>query len=630
MAASPLSQFLSLFHPNEPNRRLAIYTCVLGGWALVQGLYGLMTGSLGACWKGMMSCRRSSAPPHTFAYPHPPTHPYAGLVSDAFNMSFHCVALSISLVGALYARRPPSWSYSYGWERVEVLSAFSNALFLIFVCLFIIAGAVARLFETSQLADPTHVRILEFGLVSLGINVCGFLALGPGLSPHDHLAKFRAAYTGVAGGSGAVVVRGPGRVEGGGASAPSLPPPRSASPTNTTALYLALASHGLSSVAVIISSLLIRGPGWLVADTLQSIACACLTLSLALPLFHSTTSILLQTTPPGLKSALDRCRREAHSVAGVLEVAEEHFWTQAPGCVVGTLVLRCRSDAAEQEVLERVRRVYGRCVNVLTVQLEKDLPLSAWVGGGAPAYSLPTTAEGGLLGASLTTPIKGGRPHAGNTAYIPSPDTLLGGVGSPVGVQLTPFVGGSYGVRDAGVHGGHGHSHAGGHGHSHGESEAAQPTTLAFHGGDAHPAADHGHAHGHSEPPAHPASHREEEEEEHHGHSHGHAHEEHHGHAHAEHHGHAHAEHGHAHAEHGHAHAEHGHAHGMVEVPPPLPELAEVPVEHGHGHTGAGQRRTIVVEKKQRAEGGDASGRSWASVATASADVEDAPEGKDA
>ncbi len=35
---------------------------------------------------------------------------------------------------------------------VQVLAAFSNALFLIFVCLFIIAGAVNRLFE------PVHMK----------------------------------------------------------------------------------------------------------------------------------------------------------------------------------------------------------------------------------------------------------------------------------------------------------------------------------------------------------------------------------------------------------------------------------------------------------------------------------------
>lgn len=55
---------------------------------------------------------------------------------------------------------------------------------------------------------------------------------------------------------------------------------------------------------------------------------------------QATGLILVQVRPANLKSALDRCRREVSAVDGVLECNEEHYWTQSPGVIVGSIHVR--------------------------------------------------------------------------------------------------------------------------------------------------------------------------------------------------------------------------------------------------------------------------------------------------
>ena len=93
------------------------------------------------------------------------------------------------------------------------------------------------------------------------------------------------------------------------------------------------------------------------------------------PLFKATGLILVQVRPSYIKAALDRCRREVSAVDGVLECNEEHYWTQSPGVIVGSLHVRVRNNADEQTILATVHRIFGRHITHLTVQIEKDPPL---------------------------------------------------------------------------------------------------------------------------------------------------------------------------------------------------------------------------------------------------------------
>lgn len=541
----PWSVVLDEVLRRRESRRLAIFAAALTALAVLQAAYALAIDSL-------------------------------ALLSDAMHMALHVGALVISLVGMVYGRRPSTFAFSYGSQRFEVLAAFSNALFLIFVILFVLAGAMQRLLQPTIFGDEGWQ--LEFGLLGLVVNVAGFFVIGRGGSLQEHLQRFHSAAAAVGSGRSFVAFSdgaGPrGAVQhpflntavsplaGGGASASAgsaslisvsvdsgdgAPAPAaaaarmgaSASASNVDAVLLHFFSDAASSLAVIASSLLVRYRSLPLADTLAAVAVCGLTLYLTIPLFTATARILLQTVPAELAPALARCRRQTAVLEGVLDIADEHFWAQAPGYVVGSLTLRVRPDiASELPLLRAAQRIYtaSGVVQDLTVQVERE----AGLGYSPPGSGSGSGSSAGVVPASVVV------ASAGDAASVGSGSSCSGHGHS---------------------HGGHGHSHGHGHAHAHGHasSESSSSGTAAMRSHSE----EHGHSHGHGS-----------------GSSHGHGHGEHgdaasasrasdvshgqHGHSHGQGHSH-HRDHG----DHGHSHGSGGtcsggHGHGSSSASPPV------------------------------------------------------------
>jgi cobalt-zinc-cadmium efflux system protein len=90
------------------------------------------------------------------------------LLSDAGHMLTDAAALGLSLVALRLAQRPAKGAMTYGFKRVEILSALANGVTLLVFALLITEAAIHRLF------DPPHVRaglILVVALVGAGVNL---------------------------------------------------------------------------------------------------------------------------------------------------------------------------------------------------------------------------------------------------------------------------------------------------------------------------------------------------------------------------------------------------------------------------------------------------------------------------
>jgi cation diffusion facilitator family transporter len=303
-------------------------------------------------------------------------------------MAFHCIALAISLVGMAHARRtPPSLAYSYGTDRIEVLAAFSNSLMMLFVCLFVLAGALHRLVEGAKAEEvgSQSNALFFFGLLGAAVNAAGVMSLGSGVGSWQQVARFQGSSSGGAAGypSSSSSSSSPQPTTSSSSSSSSSSSTSGGGPSyNSRAVFLHVYADAVSSLAVVASALVQKNFGLTrSADTLCAVFVALFTLNIAVPLFSATGHTLLQTTPQHLRAALERARREALTVEGVLEVYDERWWTQSPGVTVGSVVVRVRDDADETAVLRRVQRAY-KVVTDLTVQVEKDAPL-AWLQGGA-------------------------------------------------------------------------------------------------------------------------------------------------------------------------------------------------------------------------------------------------------
>jgi len=90
------------------------------------------------------------------------------LLSDAGHMLTDAAAIGLSLLAARLATRPAKGALTYGFKRVEILSAQANGVTLLILAAFIAYEAIRRLF------DPPHVLaglMLVVALVGVAVNL---------------------------------------------------------------------------------------------------------------------------------------------------------------------------------------------------------------------------------------------------------------------------------------------------------------------------------------------------------------------------------------------------------------------------------------------------------------------------
>lgn len=134
------------------------------------------------------------------------------LLADAGHLISDAAALGFALVAAAMAARPAQGAWTYGFRRLEILSAQANGLALALVGIWIVYGAVRRL------VSPTEVRggvVLTVALAGLGVNLVAAALLArasqESLNVRGaflHVATDVAAFAGAAAAGGLVLATG--------------------------------------------------------------------------------------------------------------------------------------------------------------------------------------------------------------------------------------------------------------------------------------------------------------------------------------------------------------------------------------------------------------------------------------
>jgi zinc transporter 5/7 len=129
----------------------------------------------------------------------------------------------------------------------------------------------------------------------------------------------------------------------------------------------------MGSVGVIISSLLIKHFGLLIADPICSIVIATLIVFSALPLAKDTARVLLLTLPVGLERNIQQSVLQILAMEGVKGYKVPRFWTHAPNILTGSIHIQATQDANEQQVIRLVNNLFSSIgFNHFTTQVEKD------------------------------------------------------------------------------------------------------------------------------------------------------------------------------------------------------------------------------------------------------------------
>lgn len=253
-----------------------------------------------------------------------------GLVSDAFHLTFGCGVLSFSLFAMAVARKKPDDVYTYGYKRVEVLSAFTNALFLLFLSFSLAVEALHAFMQDES--EHKHYLIIS-AVANLFVNLLGVWFF-------RGYARVHIVY-------------------------------RKAEDMNYHSVCLHVLSDSIRSAGLILAS-------WLLTLGVKNAEMLCLGLvSIAIfivvmPLFKAAASILLQTAPSGISSsAFNKCLRQINILEDVSEVSQARFWEMVPGFVVGSLSLQLKKGSDEYKILKHVHSSYNDIgVKDLTVQTD--------------------------------------------------------------------------------------------------------------------------------------------------------------------------------------------------------------------------------------------------------------------
>jgi cobalt-zinc-cadmium efflux system protein len=246
------------------------------------------------------------------------------LLTDAWHMLNHILALVFALIAAWLALRPVTVNKTYGYYRAEILAAFLNGIFLWAVAVFIFYQAIMRIQQPAPVESLNMLIIAVLGLMANGLS-----AVTLSRSKDESL--------------------------------------------NVKGAFLHVVADTLGSVGAISAGLIMFFTEWYLIDPLISMMIGVLIFYSSGKLVRDSMNVLLEGVPSHIDvSALERRILE---VKDVKEVHDLHVW-----CITPTKMC-CMSGHVVVEKGTNRKKVITTLINVLkeefgidhtTIQLEDE------------------------------------------------------------------------------------------------------------------------------------------------------------------------------------------------------------------------------------------------------------------
>jgi cobalt-zinc-cadmium efflux system protein len=227
------------------------------------------------------------------------------LLADAGHMLSDAGALALSLLAISIARRPPSRTHTFGYQRAEILAALVNGALLVAISGYIFYEAYQRF------GNPPEVRgelMMVVAAGGLAINLAGLWILHGGRNQ-------------------------------------SL---------NVRGAWLHVLSDALGSIGAIAAAILVSVFGWRWADPAASLVIGALVIFSAWSLLRATVGVLMQAVPAHIDIAA--VHAALISIDGVCEVHDLHIWTVTPGRDVVSAHVACYAEVDREVVMAEVQR----------------------------------------------------------------------------------------------------------------------------------------------------------------------------------------------------------------------------------------------------------------------------------
>jgi cobalt-zinc-cadmium efflux system protein len=244
------------------------------------------------------------------------------LLADAGHMLTDVAGVGLALVAIWFAEKPASPERTYGYYRVEILAALTNAIVLILISLYILYEAYERFKNPPEVQSAAMLGVAAIGLV---INIFGMYILRAG-------------------------------------SKESL---------NMKGAYFEVLSDMLTSIGVIIAGIIMLTTGWYYADPIISAGIGLFILPRTWALLKDTVGVLIEGTPADVD--LKNLRESLAKIEGVTGIHDLHVWSLTSGINAMSVHAVLAEGAEHDDVLARVHEycITEFKISHVTVQTER-------------------------------------------------------------------------------------------------------------------------------------------------------------------------------------------------------------------------------------------------------------------
>jgi len=202
---------------------------------------------------------------------------YLALLADAVHNLSDVAALVLAWLGIKGSQLPPTKKSTYGYKRVEVMTAFISAVSLVVIAVYILWEAYGRFVAPQPITRPwLFLSVAVIGLIGNLLSVWLM-----------HAEKGKSL--------------------------------------NLKTAFLHMAFDAISSVAVIAGGIVILLTGWVVIDVILSMAIALMIFWSSYLVIREAVLIFLEAVPPGID--FDRVHEAIESVSRVVNVHDLHIWS---------------------------------------------------------------------------------------------------------------------------------------------------------------------------------------------------------------------------------------------------------------------------------------------------------------
>ncbi|MFL6162653.1 MAG: cation diffusion facilitator family transporter [Jatrophihabitantaceae bacterium] len=243
------------------------------------------------------------------------------LITDAGHMLTDAASLAVALIAARVMRRPPAGAYTYGFTRVDALSAQANGITLVLLAVWFAVTAVRRLIHPPAVAGGP---VLAVALIGVAVNL---------------LAVWLASRADRSG-------------------------------LNVRGAVAHLVSDLWAFLATAVAGAVILLTDWHRADPIAALVVSALMVGAGIGLIRSAGRIFLEAAPAGTDPS--DIGRAMAAVPGVREVHDLHVWDLGAGAAALSAHLVVEESFDCHEVAHGVRDVLAASHQIGHATLQAD------------------------------------------------------------------------------------------------------------------------------------------------------------------------------------------------------------------------------------------------------------------